>query len=248
MIPKVIHYCWFGRNPLPRSASKCIDSWRRFCPDYEIREWNEDNFDVNAIPYTVQAYERKKYAFVSDYARFDILHRHGGLYFDTDVELIKPIDDIIADGPFMGIEADKTDGVISSVGVAPGLGLAAPAAHPIYREILDHYGSIPFVNGRGEQIPGTVVKHTTDILKRHGFVEKDERQEIGGITIYPNEFFNPLDDATGRLSTTANTHSIHWYSKTWVSNYGPFRAWITRRIHRYFGTDSLSWLKKITRR
>ena len=95
MIPRTIHYCWFGGNPLPKSAVKCIDSWKRFFPDYEIKEWNESNFDVNAIDYTRQAYERKKYAFVSDYARFWLLYNYGGLYFDTDVEVIRPMDDII---------------------------------------------------------------------------------------------------------------------------------------------------------
>ncbi len=106
MIPKVIHYCWFGGNPLPESAQKCIASWRKFLPDYEIKEWNESNFDVNAIPYTAQAYAAKKYAFVSDYARFSILYDNGGLYFDTDVEVIRPMDDIIENGPFMGFEID----------------------------------------------------------------------------------------------------------------------------------------------
>ena len=133
MIPKIIHYCWFGRNPLPESAKKCIDSWRKFLPDYEIKEWNEDNFDVNIIPYTQQAYEAKKYAFVSDYARFWILYHHGGVYFDTDVEVIRPMDDIIEKRPFMGREKgafikDICDNTITvqgdaGLGVAPGLGL-----------------------------------------------------------------------------------------------------------------------------
>ena len=104
MIPKIIHYCWFGRNPLPPLAEKCIASWREFLPDYEIKEWNEDNFDVNIIPYTADAYNAKKYAFVSDYARFWILYKYGGLYFDTDVEVIKSMDDIVERGPFMGCE------------------------------------------------------------------------------------------------------------------------------------------------
>lgn len=106
MIPKIIHYCWFGRNPLPPLAQECIASWRKYLPDYEIKEWNEDNFDVNAIPYTAEAYRQKKYAFVSDYARFWIMYHYGGLYFDTDVEVIRPLDDIIAAGNFMGFELD----------------------------------------------------------------------------------------------------------------------------------------------
>ena len=106
MIPKIIHYCWFGRNPLPPLALECIASWRKFLPDYEIKEWNEDNFDVNSIPYTAEAYRQKKYAYVSDYARFCILYQYGGIYFDTDVEVIKPLNDIIAKGNFMGFEQD----------------------------------------------------------------------------------------------------------------------------------------------
>ena len=120
MIPKVIHYCWFGRNPLPASARKCIDSWKKFFPDYEIKEWNEDNFDVNMIPYTHEAYSVKKYAFVSDYARFWILYNYGGLYFDTDVEVIRPMDDIVARGPFMGIEVEATSAGEAAL-VAPGI-------------------------------------------------------------------------------------------------------------------------------
>ena len=133
MIPKVIHYCWFGHNPLPESAVKCINSWRKFMPDYEIKEWNEDNFDVNAIPYTAEAYQMKKYAFVSDYARFWILYQYGGLYFDTDVELIKPIDDIVEKGPFMGIEETCKIIPVNLVGyplVNPGLGISVEQGYP----------------------------------------------------------------------------------------------------------------------
>lgn len=124
MIPKIIHYCWFGRNPLPGSAERCIASWRKFLPDYEIREWNEDNFDIDVSRYARQAYDAGKYAFTSDYARFWILYNYGGLYFDTDVEVIRPLDDIIARGPFMGCEHDaKSDADASDLGIAPGLGL-----------------------------------------------------------------------------------------------------------------------------
>lgn len=104
MIPKIIHYCWFGGNPLPELAVKCIESWKKYCPDYEIKRWDESNFDLNCCDYVKEAYQAKKWAFVSDYARFKVLYDDGGLYFDTDVELIKPIDDILARGPFMGVE------------------------------------------------------------------------------------------------------------------------------------------------
>lgn len=240
MIPKVIHYCWFGGNPLPKSAQKCIRSWKKYFPDYEIKEWNEQNFDVNCIRYTQEAYERKKYAFVSDYARFYILYQYGGIYFDTDVEVIKPMHDLIMKGAFMGIEQAHTN-----LGVNPGLGFAAESKMPIFKEIIEHYNRITFVDEKGIQIPGTIVKHTTEILIQKGFILKNETQQIAQIWIYPNDFFNPLDDATGKLTITSNTRSIHWYSKTWVENYGPIRNWVTRWIHRIFGINSLSWIKRL---
>lgn len=241
-IPKIIHYCWFGSAPLPKSARRCIGSWRQFFPDYEIREWNESNFDVNAVPYTREAAERRQWAFVSDYARFWILYNYGGLYFDTDVQVIKSMDDVLSAGPFMGIERG-----VESVGVNPGLGLAAVPGMELYKDVLDHYSSLRFVDERGERLPGTVVKHTTDVLKGHGFAEEDRVQRLAGVIVYPNDYFNPLDDATGRLSITDNTRSIHFYSKTWIENYGPVRIWITRRLHRIFGIYGLQGLKKIIR-
>ena len=132
MIPKIIHYCWFGRNPLPSLAIKCIASWKKYLPDYEIKEWNEDNFDVDVIPFTKEAYAAKKYAFVSDYARFKILYEEGGLYFDTVVEVIRPLDDIISKGAFMGCECDANDTSVASV--APGLGLGVNPGLGLYKE------------------------------------------------------------------------------------------------------------------
>ena len=140
MIPKIIHYCWFGGKEKPQSAIKCINSWKKFFPDYEIKEWNESNFDVHSIPYTHDAYEAKKYAFVSDYARFWILYRYGGLYFDTDVEVIRPMDDLIAKGSFMGCEIDHGE----NYSVAAGLGLAVVPGHPLYKQFLDIYATLPF--------------------------------------------------------------------------------------------------------
>ena len=156
-IPKKIHYCWFGRNSLPPLAVKCLESWKRFFPDYEIKEWNEDNFDVNIISYTAEAYRVKKYAFVSDYARFWILYHYGGLYFDTDVEVIKNMDDIIAKGPFMGCENEAKAGATpAQLGVAPGLGL--------YGEILDIYKDKHYILPDGTYSFETIVDITTKPL------------------------------------------------------------------------------------
>lgn len=242
MIPKKIHYCWFGRNPLPESALRCIASWRKFFPDYEIIEWNEDNFDVYSIPYTTQAYEAKKYAFVSDYARFKILHEHGGIYFDTDVEVTKSFDDILANGPFMGIEIDVSSS--TKISVNPGLGLASYPKHPLYAETIRFYSTHNFNLPNGSLNPYAVVRITTDILLRHGLKQIPGIQTVGDIIIYPSDYFNPLDDATGRLKTTTNTHSIHWYSKTWL-NVSPFRQQLSRILHRILGVDTFSRIRKI---
>lgn len=251
MIPKIIHYCWFGGNPLPESAKKCIASWRKFLPDYEIWQWSEgplnENehehekdlfdkilpFDVNSIPYTQQAYEAKKYAFVSDYARFWILYKYGGLYFDTDVEIIKPLDDIIERGPFMGIEVRAKEGEYPQV--APGLGLGVTPGHELYQVLLDKYASLRFLNEDGSLNQKTIVKYNTEVLQEQGLQASNDLQEVVGVWIYPADYFNPLDSLTGKLKLTDNTRSIHWYMNSW-SDSSAFRQWLSRMSHRLFGT------------
>lgn len=235
MIPKIIHYCWFGGKPLPKSALRCIASWKKFFPNYEIREWNESNFDVNMMPFTTEAYAAKKYAFVSDVARFWVLYNEGGLYFDTDVEVVAPMDDIIEKGPFMGIEVLSENGNFPMI--APGLGLGVTAKHPFYKELLDHYQKCHFIDpDTGCQIPGTVVSHNTDLLKSKGLKPTNDIQQVDEIWIYPQDYFNPFDDATGILNKTKNTRSIHWYSKTWIDKPMVYFK-ITRILHRILGKD-----------
>lgn len=243
MIPKTIHYCWFGRNPLPESAKKCIASWRKYLPDYEIIEWNEDNFDVDSIPYTTQAYQAKKYAFVSDYARFKILYEHGGLYFDTDVEVIKPMDDIIAHGPFMGFEIDPcTERPYGAVN--PGLGICGVKGMDAFQRILDYYRTLNFIKADGSyNITDAVVNITTRELVKLGLQNQCTIQKMDNLTIYLSEYFNPFDDATGRLRKTSNTHTIHWYSKTWMT-VNPTRQWMSRILHRLFGNKMCSCIRK----
>lgn len=216
MIPKTIHYCWFGGNPLPKSALKCIASWRKFLPDYEIKEWNEDNFDVNIIPYTKQAYEAKKYAFVSDYARFWILYNYGGLYFDTDVEVIKPFDNIINRGAFMGIE--KGSFLEGKPMVNPGLGLGVETGHPFYKRMLDYYEKISFLNADGTLNTRTIVEYTTRQLYTDEAVFIQQIQCVDGIWIYPADVFCPMDSGTGIMKITANTVSIHHYTCSWLNH------------------------------
>lgn len=247
MIPKEIHYCWFGRNPLPESAKKCIESWHKYLPDYKIIEWNEDNFDVNTIPYTAQAYEAKKYAFVSDYARFKILYEHGGLYFDTDVEVIRPMDDIIATGPFMGFEIDPSPNRPYGA-VAPGLCLGAEKEMALYNSILDYYSQLSFRMPDGTyNMTDAVVNITTRELVKAGLGDNVGIQKVSYITVYPSDYFNPFDDATGRLNKTHNTRTIHWYSKTWL-NVSPVRQRISRIFHRIFGVNTFANLRKLLKK
>ena len=225
MIPKIIHYCWFGRNPLPASAMKCIASWRKYLPEYEITEWNEDNFDVNSIPYTKQAYEAKKYAFVSDYARFWILYHKGGLYFDTDVEIIANMDEIIARGPFMGIEQGASlDGKPM---VAPGLGLGVESGHPFYQRMLKTYDSQRFINTDGSHNNMTIVSYTTKELYAYGMKPSEDMQEVEGIWIYPADYFCPMDSTTGIITKTKRTVAIHHYDCSWMDH-----NTISFRVHK----------------
>ncbi|MCD8182119.1 MAG: glycosyl transferase [Bacteroides sp.] len=216
MIPKIIHYCWFGRNPLPPLAVKCIESWKRYLPDYEIKEWNEDNFDMNSIPYTREAYEARKYAFVSDYARFYILYHHGGLYFDTDVEVIKPLDDIIERGAFMGCEneAGQENGA-TVLAVNPGLGLGCKPRPGLYAEILELYEGLHFLRADGGLNLKTVVEYTTDLLMARGLKNVNEIQKVADVWIYPKEYFCPIDYQTNEMNVTTNTRSIHHYAASW---------------------------------
>ena len=211
MIPKIIHYCWFGGKPLPDTALKCIASWRKYCPDYTIKEWNETNYDVNKICYTAQAYQAKKYAFVSDYARFDILYEYGGIYFDTDVELIKPIDSLIEEGPFAGIESPGA--------LAAGLGLSSRQRETIFSDILESYSQSCFFRPDGSMDLTTVVVRVSDIFKRYGFTAENKIQTVKGITIYPVDYFNPKNPKTGELKITANTYSIHHFDASGLEDW-----------------------------
>ena len=217
MLPKIIHYCWFGGNPLPELAQKCIASWRQFFPDYEIKEWNESNYDVHKIPYMREAYAAKKYAFVSDYARFDILYAEGGLYFDTDVEVIKDMSDIIERGNFMGCEKPAQEGATPmQMGVAPGLGLGVNPGLGLYKKLLDIYEGMHFDRDSNGVPLYTVVDITTDLLVKEGLENTNGIQYIGGVYIYPVDYFNPISIVTKRLKITKNTRSIHHFMASWM--------------------------------
>lgn len=218
MIPKIIHYCWFGGKPLPSLAKKCIESWRKYLPDYEIYEWNETNFDVNIIPYTAEAYKTGKYAFVSDYARFWILYHYGGVYFDTDVEVIREMNTIITRGNFLGKESGKGMQMPTGVEVTyvnPGLGCAFEKGNDFLAELLALYGTMSFYNDDGTLNLKTVVSTTTELLVRHGYVSGTGIQVIKNCNIYPIDYFCPKDYVSGKLTLTDNTYSIHHFDASW---------------------------------
>jgi len=232
MIPKIIHYCWFGGNPLPELAVKCISSWKKYFPDYEIKEWNETNYDVHKIPYIDEAYNAKKYAFVSDYARFDILYQYGGIYFDTDVEVIKSFDDILKKSGFMGLE--------STGSVATGLGIGCNAGLGIVYQILEFYESLRFIHPDGSYNTKTVVEYVTAILNKHGLVNENTIQPFDGFTVYPTEYFCPMSFMTGKLTITENTHSIHHFDGSWKTEKEKSYYNIKQIIYNTFGQNIIS--------
>lgn len=237
MIPKIIHYCWFGNNALPVQAEKCIASWRRFFPDYEIRRCDESNFDINAVTYVRQAYEAGKYAFVSDYARFKLLYDEGGLYFDTDVEVIRSFDDIINAGAFMGCErtfySRRADPIIS---IAPGLCIGAPKRMPLLAEILNIYDHMTFADGENVK---TVVDITTNLMRAKGWKPSDGVTRIAGMNIYPPCYFSPKDTHTSNINIRPETRSIHHFAGSWLPE-------TDRRILAL--TSRLGWLPGSVRR
>ena len=241
-IPKKIHYCWFGGKPLNKLGKKCLKSWKKFFPDYEIIEWNESNFNLNCCQYVQEAAKEKKWAFVSDYVRFKALYEQGGLYFDTDVEVVKPFDDILVNGAFMGCENPDLD---FSYAVNPGLGIAVAPGLDIYKEILEDYEKSSFYKKDGTLNLYTIVQRTTEILRKHGLRDTMDIQKVADITIYPAEFFCPINMRTGRLEMTPNTHSIHRYAGSWCDKKSKTRGKIYRFLTRLFGEKFANKIKKM---
>lgn len=241
MIPKIIHYCWFGGNPKTAKMEKCIASWKKFCPDFQIIEWNEKNFIIDEqCQFVREAYENKKFAFVSDVARLKIIFENGGVYLDTDVELLKPIDELLQCKAFFGWQDDKY--------VANGLGFGAEKGNSIVGENLSCYLHTSFINSDGSFNMKACPVYTTKILQQYGLeLQNNSIQRLAEAVIYPVEYFNPLDDATNRLNITEKTYSIHWYAKTWVSKRNRIRNRITRIFHRYFGVNCFEPLKRVIR-
>lgn len=207
MIPKVIHYCWFGENQLSERALKCIESWKQYCKDYEIIQWNENNFDIHINHYVEEAYNRKKWAFVSDYARLFVVYNEGGIYFDTDVELIRNIDDLRNFEAFFSQETNRM--------VNTGLGFGAEKGNKVVKLMMDEYEKALFVSvdGEADLLPCPV--RNTKTLFELGYQKSGKTQTVMNAKIFAADFFCPYDYIKNKLDVSCNTYSMHHYEGSW---------------------------------
>ncbi len=239
MIPKKIHYCWFGRGEKPKLAQKCIASWHKYCPDYEIIEWNEDNFDIDSCPYVKEAYDSKKYAFVTDYVRLYAMFNMGGIYMDTDVEVTRPLDEFLIHQAFSGFESTSF--------VPTGI-MASEKELPIIGELLDYYTDRHFINADGSLDMKTNCVTITEIFLKHGLALNGQLQTVADFTFYPPDYFCPFENETGKLNKTNHTAAIHWFNKSWLPESIRRRSNLTRIFHRLFGVHCFDWLKKLIKK
>lgn len=209
MIPKIIHYCWFGRGEMPRLAKKCIRSWQKYCPDYELRMWNEDNFDLDRYPYAREAYGSRKFAFVTDVVRLYAMYREGGIYMDTDVELTKPLDPFLKHVAFTGFEDES----MCVTGI-----MASEKGGKWAKDNLEYYETHHFLLPDGT-IDGTPNTQTlTDYLAQAGVPRKNGFYDITDlITIYPKDYFCPLSYKNEPSTFSENTVAIHHFAGSWLS-------------------------------
>ncbi len=221
-IPKVIHYCWFGRGEKPALAKKCIKSWEKYLPDYKIVCWNEDNFDVSQNKYAKEAYDAGKWAFVSDYVRLKVMYEEGGIYFDTDVEVIKPLDDILENGGYMGFD---DNGIVST-----GLGFAAEKGNPLIEAFLKDYDDISFVLPDGSYDIKPCPERNTETAVKLGLDTEIKDQVFMGIHLLPEDYLCPMKYYTGKKVITKNTHSIHHFCASWTSKRAKRTLFVKRII------------------
>ena len=232
MIPKIIHYCWFGGKPLPREVKKCIASWKKNCPDYQIIEWNEHNTDFSECIFAMEAYKCKAWAFVSDYVRLKVIKENGGIYLDTDVELLKNIDFLLGEKCFLASDQHGKR-------IATGLGFGAEKENVTIAEMMKIYHETVFSLENRNQIACPILN--TMVMKRHGFKFSDEIVNYDGVTVYPPKYFDPLGCGNSNDLLCDETISIHHYTASWT----PFKQRIKRKIANYLGYSIIQKIKRI---
>lgn len=239
MIPKVIHYCWFGGNPLPEDAKKCIESWKKHLPDYQIKEWNEKNFNVTTLKYTQQAYDSKKFAFVTDYVRLYALYTEGGIYMDTDVEVLKPFDRFLHHNAFSGFESD---------GNVPTGMMAAEKGSIWAKELLDDYNNREFIAKDGTMDMTTNTTVITNYMVSKGLILNNTYQDFPNLaTMYPSEYFCPKDHGTGQIKLTENSYCIHHFAGSWLQHKSLSYKLHEIKVHliSVFGVDFINKIIKL---
>ena len=239
MIPKVIHYCWFGRGEKPAQAQMCIESWKKYLPGYELKEWNEDNFDISQNQYVKEAYENRKFAFVTDYVRLYAIYTEGGVYMDTDVEVLGSYDQFLHHHAFSGFETD---------GNVPTGMMAAEKGSVWAKELLDQYKDRVFVqpDGSFDMTTNTVV--ITNYMLGKGLVQNNTFQDFPGLcTMYPADYFCPKDHRTGMIKCTKNTVCIHHFAGSWTKHtwYGDLRHNVKLFFVKVFGDKLISFLSDV---
>lgn len=227
MIPKIIHYCWFGNGKIPDADLIRIEEWKRICPDFKIVLWNEDNFDIKINSYMYDAYIQRKWGFVPDFARLYIVYNFGGVYLDTDVQIIKPINKLLDNQAFFGFESRNF--------VNLGHGFGAEPKNPVLKLMLEDYEQLNFINIDGSLNLTPSPHYQTEILKKLGLRCNGSLQKIMGATIYPEDYFNPKDFKTGRINITQNTYSIHHFNMSWQSDEKKKLKRYQQWCNRYFG-------------
>ncbi len=236
MIPKIIHYCWFGRGEMPQLARDCIASWQKYMPDWEYRLWTEDNFDVNQIPYTKEAYEVKKFAFVSDYVRLWALYNEGGLYFDTDVEVFKSFDTLLDYRAFAGLEGSKHLPVGTCV-------MASESHGEWVLEMLEAYKDRHFVLPDNSFDLTTNVQFISAKMRESGFVQNGKEQDYKDLHVFPVEYFCP-HQTTGEYFKTGNTYCEHLGLASWTEGGGGWKS----KIGEIVGARNMTNLIKLKRK
>jgi len=240
MIPKKIHYCWFGGKPLPVDARRCIESWKKFLPDYEIIEWNESNFDIASNRYVREAYESRKFAFVTDYVRLYALVKEGGIYMDTDVEVLKSFDPFLHHTAFSGFENNNY--------VPTGM-MASEKGGAWVTELLHEYDDRRFIRDDGSFDMTTNTCLITRNMENHGLVRNNTFQDFPGfVTFYPSDFFCPKDHRDGLIRLTVNSACIHHFAGSWLSSSSKRRHKLKMFIASVFGKSVASLVSTIVNR